>query len=113
LKNLEQPVIFTSNAQNELLKLRKSLDLKENQFLRVGVKGGGCSGMSYQLAFDTQEETDTRYTSGGIDLIINKAHVMYVLGMEIDYENGLNNRGFSFNNPNATESCGCGTSFAV
>lgn len=110
---MEQPVIFTSNAQKELIKLRDSLELTEDQYLRVGVKGGGCSGMSYQLAFDTKEDTDTVYAADDISLIINKAHVMYVLGMEIDYEDGLNNRGFSFNNPNANESCGCGTSFST
>ena len=110
---MEQPVTFTDNALKELVKLRRSLDLKEDQYLRVGVKGGGCSGMSYQLAFDTKEENDAEYSVDDITLIINKAHVMYVLGMEIDYEDGLNNRGFSFNNPNASETCGCGTSFAV
>ena len=107
------PVGFTSSALEELKRLYNSLELKDESALRIGVKGGGCSGMSYMLAFDKPEETDNHYEIEGIPVVMNKAHVMYVLGMEVDWENGLDNRGFSFNNPNASSTCGCGQSFAV
>jgi iron-sulfur cluster assembly protein len=82
-------------------------------YLRIGVKGGGCSGLSYVLGFDKKEDDDIESVIQGITVIMKKAHGMYLLGMEIDYANGLNARGFIFNNPNASSSCGCGTSFAV
>jgi iron-sulfur cluster assembly protein len=107
------PVGFTSSALEELKRLYNSLELREESALRIGVKGGGCSGMSYMLAFDKPEESDNKYEIEGIPVVMNKAHVMYVLGMEVDWENGLDNRGFSFNNPNASSTCGCGQSFAV
>lgn len=107
------PVGFTPTAIEELHRLYDNLELKEDAVLRIGVKGGGCSGMSYLLAFDKREEKDQEYSLEGIPVVMNKAHVMYVLGMEIDWEHGLNNRGFSFNNPNASSTCGCGQSFAV
>jgi iron-sulfur cluster assembly protein len=106
------PVKFTSSALVELHRLQASLELSDDQYLRIGVKGGGCSGMSYLLAFDKKEEGDTIYDVDGIRTVMNKAHVMYVLGMEVDWENGLANRGFSFNNPNAASTCGCGQSFS-
>lgn len=107
------PVTFTETAKEELHRLHANLELKEESVLRIGVKGGGCSGMSYLLAFDKMEEGDKLYDLDGIPLVMKKAHVMYVLGMEVDWEHGLSNRGFSFNNPNATETCGCGQSFSA
>lgn len=107
------PVTFTATALEELRRLRNELPLQEDQFLRIGVKGGGCSGMSYLLAFDRREENDNDYEIEGLNVVMNKAHVMYVLGMEIDWENGLNNRGFVFQNPNAKSTCGCGQSFSA
>ncbi len=114
LEDIKQvPVTFTQSALEELHRLKSQLNLSEDQYLRIGVKGGGCSGMSYLLAFDKKEEKDNIYQVAGIDIIMNKAHVMYVLGMEIDWENGLNNRGFVFVNPNAKTTCGCGQSFSA
>lgn len=84
-----------------------------NKHLRVGVKGGGCSGLSYVLGFDEVQESDEHYDYEGIPIIMNKAHGIYLAGMEIDWQDGLNARGFSFSNPNASKTCGCGTSFAV
>ena len=81
--------------------------------LRVGVKGGGCSGFSYILGFDEEKENDQVFEIKGIKVLMQKSHAIYLLGMEIDWEEGLNNRGFSFNNPNATDTCGCGTSFSA
>lgn len=106
------PVTFTTSAMEELHRLQSSLDLADDSFLRIGVKGGGCSGMSYLLAFDKKEDGDNEYIVEGVKMIMNKAHVMYVLGMQVDWENGLANRGFSFNNPNASSTCGCGQSFS-
>ncbi len=112
-KKEEPPVKFTESAVEELHRLYENLELKEDSVLRIGVKGGGCSGMSYLLAFDKKEEGDKEYDLHGIPVVMNKAHVMYVIGMEIDWETGLSNRGFSFNNPNASETCGCGQSFSA
>lgn len=83
------------------------------QSLRIGVKGGGCSGMSYILGFDHKQENDSSFVIEGIPCILNNAHEIYLYGMHIDWQNGLNNRGFVFKNPNASTTCGCGTSFAV
>ena len=107
------PVQFTESALAELHRLKNELAGAEESFLRIGVKGGGCSGLSYLLAFDKKEDDDREYQIEGVSMVMNKAHVMYVLGMVIDWENGLNNRGFTFNNPNAKETCGCGQSFSA
>lgn len=81
--------------------------------LRVGVKGGGCSGMTYILAFDQPSEKDEHFEIEGIPCIMEKSHGIYLMGMQVDWQDGLNSRGFTFNNPNASKTCGCGTSFAV
>lgn len=81
--------------------------------LRVGVKGGGCSGMTYILCFDHMQEGDELFEIEGINCVMNKAHELYLYGMQVDWQDGLNNRGFTFSNPNASSTCGCGTSFAV
>lgn len=82
-------------------------------FLRVGVKGGGCSGLTYVLDFDEKKENDISFDIEGIPCIMDKSHGIYLLGMEIDWSGGLNARGFTFKNPNASSTCGCGTSFGV
>lgn len=83
------------------------------QVLRVGVKGGGCSGMTYVLGFDQAQEGDASFVIEDIPCVMNKSHEMYLYGMQVDWQDGLNNRGFTFRNPNASSTCGCGTSFAV
>lgn len=88
-------------------------DFDVTNVLRIGVKGGGCSGLSYVLGFDKTSDKDNEYETDGVRLVIEKAHELYLAGMEVDWQNGLNNRGFSFSNPNASSTCGCGTSFAV
>ena len=107
------PVSFTDNAITEIKKLMAAPGFDSNQYLRVGVKGGGCSGFSYLLGFDTKEANDVLYEYEDFSFIMNPAHGIYLAGMEIDWQDGLNARGFSFNNPNASKTCGCGTSFAV
>ena len=107
------PISLTPGAVSQLTRLRSEQGVPDNYGLRVGVKGGGCSGFSYLLGFDEQKEKDTIYEYDGIQILMDKAHALYLLGMEIDWEEGLNNRGFVFNNPNAKETCGCGTSFSA
>ena len=85
----------------------------QSQYLRIGVKGGGCSGMTYVLGFDAKGEGDDVYDFEGLTFIMNKSHELYLYGMQIDWQGGLNSRGFTFKNPNASSTCGCGTSFAV
>jgi len=107
------PVNFTEGALRQINKLMADPGFDNTQLLRVGVKGGGCSGLSYVLGFDHRQEADEDFEVNGVSCIMNKAHEMYLYGMEIDWQDGLNNRGFTFKNPNASTTCGCGTSFAV
>ena len=107
------PLSFTAGALAEIRSLMTAPEFDTTKFLRIGVKGGGCSGMSYILGFDEPTEKDKTFEIEGISCIMNAAHEMYVYGMEIDWQDGLNNRGFTFKNPNASTTCGCGTSFAV
>lgn len=107
------PIAFTENAINEIKRLMAAPGFDTTEYLRVGVKGGGCSGMTYILGFDKKEENDEQFEFEGLSFIMNKAHGIYLMGMEVDWQDGLNARGFVFNNPNASKTCGCGTSFAV
>src|SRR5690349_19058955 len=110
---IQSPIIFTNGAVNELKRLIAEPGFDQSQLLRVGVKGGGCSGLSYILGFDKKKENDNEYEIEGVRFIIEPSHEIYLYGMEIDWQGGLNSRGFTFNNPNASKTCGCGTSFAV
>jgi iron-sulfur cluster assembly accessory protein len=107
------PVILTERAIVEVKRLRERDGFDTSQFLRIGVKGGGCSGLSYVLGFDSKREGDEVYDIDGLQYIMNASHGLYLMGMEVDWQEGLNARGFVFSNPNASKSCGCGTSFAV
>ena len=107
------PVTFTKGAINEMKRLMNDPMFDSNKFLRVGVKGGGCSGMTYILDFETKTEKEEYFEIEGIPCIINPAHSIYLTDMEIHWEGGLNSRGFTFNNPNASTTCGCGSSFGV
>ncbi len=105
------PIKITATALSQLAAIRAQQNIPDDYGLRVGVKGGGCSGFSYILGFDEKKADDQVFALGDLTVFMNRGHGLYLLGMEIDWVEGLNNRGFSFNNPNATESCGCGTSF--
>ncbi len=107
------PVTFTAGAIEEIRKLMKAEGFDSGKVLRVGVKGGGCSGMTYVLGFDEKQANDEQFQIEGVPYVLNPAHGIYLMGMEIDWKDGLNSRGFTFTNPNATKTCGCGTSFAV
>ena len=107
------PVSFTEGALKEIKKLREQQELGEDFALRIGVEVGGCSGMNYILGFDHKKDGDQEYDISGVRTFMHKAHGLYLIGMVIDFQNGLNARGFTFNNPNASSTCGCGTSFSV
>jgi iron-sulfur cluster assembly protein len=109
----QQPIILTQGAVNQLKSIMSEQSISPQYGLRIGVKGGGCSGFSYVLGFDEQKEVDEVFEISGMKVLMEKSHAIYLLGMEIDFVEGLNNRGFSFSNPNAKESCGCGTSFSA
>jgi iron-sulfur cluster assembly protein len=107
------PVTFTLSAVKEIRSLMDKEGFDHSQALRIGVKGGGCSGMTYILGFDKKQAGDKEFNMEGIPCIMDPAHEMYLYGMIVDWQDGLNNRGFNFKNPNASTTCGCGTSFAV
>jgi iron-sulfur cluster assembly protein len=104
----------TEKAQKEIKKIMNDNNVPESYGLRVGVKGGGCSGLTYTLNFDeTSKEGDSIIESNDIKIFVDGKSLFYLLGTELDFSDGLNGRGFRFNNPNVTKSCGCGESFGV
>lgn len=116
-KTAEALVNFTSGAIQEITKILEDKTLNSEAGpilgLRLGVEGGGCAGMSYTLAFDQKKENDLEYFVSSFPVFMNKSHSLYLMGMEVDYQDGLNARGFTFKNPNASSTCGCGSSFGV
>ncbi|WP_101450804.1 iron-sulfur cluster assembly accessory protein [Aquimarina sp. MAR_2010_214] len=83
-------------------------------YVRVGVKSGGCSGLSYDLKFDkAQQEGDKVFEDNGVKIIVDKKSFLYLIGTTLEYSGGLNGTGFVFNNPNASRTCGCGESFSL
>jgi iron-sulfur cluster assembly protein len=110
---ITSPITLTEGAVQQLENIKTSQELREDLGLRVGVKGGGCSGFSYVLGFDEKQDDDNEFTENGIKVYMKKAHALYLMGIEIDFISGLNNRGFTFSNPNAKDTCGCGTSFSA
>lgn len=109
----DAPIDISPTAAKEIRKIVNKKSIPEGYGLRVGVKGGGCSGMSYVLGFDKQRDKDQVFEIGGITVYMDKRHGLYLMGTTINYHDGLNARGFTFDNPNATETCGCGASFAA
>lgn len=107
------PVHLSPRAAQEIQKIIQTKGIPEGYGLRVGVRGGGCSGMSYVLGFDKQREHDVQFELDGVLLYIDRRHGLYLMGTTVDYHDGLNARGFTFENPNATQTCGCGSSFAA
>ncbi len=107
-------ITLTDLAVKEVKRLIEAQNLPESTGLRVGVKGGGCSGLTYSLNFDTNEgENDRIFDSNGVKIVIDSKSFLYLSGTTLDYTDGLNGSGFVFNNPNATQSCGCGSSFSA
>ncbi len=111
--NSGQPVQLTERAAKQVRLIMEKENLDKDLFLRMAVEGGGCSGLSYKLGLDFKTEEDKIFESQGIQIVVEEKHLMYLDGIEIDYPDGLDARGFTFDNPQATESCGCGTSFSI
>ncbi|RIK70429.1 MAG: iron-sulfur cluster assembly accessory protein [Planctomycetota bacterium] len=105
-------VILTEKAANEVKRIMQAQKY-EDYFLRVGVTGGGCSGFSYSLGFakDYDEKADSKYEFHGIPVVVDKKSALYLDGTTVDFYEGIDRRGFMFDNPNAVKSCGCGSSF--
>ena len=107
-------VTITDKAKKKLLNIIQEAGLDTSYFLRVSVKGGGCSGLSYDLGLDKEIKTgDQFFEDYGIKITLDMKSFLYLAGTELDFTDGLNGKGFIFNNPNATRTCGCGESFSV
>ncbi|MDC6470608.1 iron-sulfur cluster assembly accessory protein [Flavobacteriales bacterium] len=103
----------TENAKTQALQLMRD-DGNEGYFIRVGVKGGGCSGLMYELTFDNSlNENDKSFTDNGVEVVVDKKSFLYLVGTTLDFSGGLNGKGFVFSNPNADRTCGCGESFSL
>ena len=112
--NIKSEITITDKARNEILRIMKSNNIPDNYGLRVGVKGGGCSGLTYTLNFDeNNKDGDTIVESENVKLFVDGKSLFYLMGTQLDFSDGLNGKGFLFNNPNATKTCGCGDSFGV
>lgn len=106
-------VKLTERAAKQVQKIKQDENLDDELYLRVAVEGGGCSGLSYKLGFDIRTDEDELVETQGLQVIVKPDHMLYLDGVVIDYPDGLDARGFTFENPNASEACGCGSSFAV
>lgn len=114
IPGVSEDVNITDKAVKEIKKIMEENKIPEGYGLRVGVKGGGCSGLTYTLGFDAEERTgDNILEKDGIKIFIDMKSSLYLSGTEIDYTDGLTGKGFVFNNPNAVKTCGCGSSFGV
>jgi iron-sulfur cluster insertion protein len=106
-------VTLSDKAAEKVKEIRGEESIEEGYALRLKVQGGGCSGFSYDLYFDQAQENDRPFEIKGVKLICDEMSLMYLLGTEIDYVEGLHGAGFKFNNPNVKSTCGCGSSFSV
>lgn len=110
----EAEIKITLKAAKEIRRIMDENKVPKDYGLRVGVRGGGCSGLTYSLGFDAESrEGDTVITQEGIKLLVDGKSLFYLMGTELDFSDGLNGKGFIFNNPNATKTCGCGESFSA
>src|SRR6266511_4778253 len=108
-----QPITLTDKAAGKIKELLGEQENGAEQALRVAVRGGGCSGFQYALAFDAPKEDDHRFENQGVAVIVDKTSMQFVFGSEVDWVDGLQGAGFSVNNPNVEAACGCGSSFQV
>jgi iron-sulfur cluster assembly protein len=107
-------ITVSEKAKERIIELRDREGMSGNHNIRVSVKGGGCSGLMYDLTFDEYlKEGDQIYEDKGVKILVDKRSLLYVLGTVLDFSDGLNGKGFQFVNPNASRTCGCGESFAV
>ncbi|MEX0894707.1 MAG: iron-sulfur cluster assembly accessory protein [Balneolaceae bacterium] len=114
---MSQPDITISDrAANRIKQIRKEQELSDDTLIRVSVISGGCSGLTYDLDFDSQTEigeNDEKFEDKGINVIVDMRSFLYLAGTELDYTDGLNGQGFHFHNPNAVRTCSCGESFSL
>lgn len=104
----------SDEAKAQVQKLIVDQGADESSFVRVGVEGGGCSGLMYHLDFDTElKEDDKKFEDNGVTVVVDKKSFLYLVGTTLEYSGGLNGKGFVFNNPNASRTCGCGESFSI
>ncbi len=106
-------VNLTENAVKEVRRMIQSQEQKEGLGLRMGVKGGGCSGLSYALNFDRKHEGDNEFDFEGVKVLVDPKSYLYLQGVTLDYVDSLEGKGFKFVNPSANKTCGCGESFSV
>lgn len=107
-------VTVTDKAKDKIFQLRADEGRNTEHHIRVGVVGGGCSGLMYNLEFDTQKlPNDMEFEDKGVKIVVDKKSILYLAGTVLDFSDGLNGKGFQFVNPNASRTCGCGESFAV
>jgi len=112
--SFNQEILITDKAVKQIRRIKNENDLPENHGLRISVKGGGCSGLTYNLGFDEkQNDADMVIEKDGVKLFVDGKSLFYLNGTELDFSDGLNGRGFVFNNPNAKKTCGCGESFSI
>lgn len=112
--SVQNEIDITEKAIKQVKRIKEENNIPADYALRVGVKGGGCSGMTYQLGFDGEtKEGDTLIEKEGVKLLVDGKSLFYLAGTVLDFSDGLNGKGFIFNNPNATKTCGCGESFGV
>jgi iron-sulfur cluster assembly accessory protein len=109
----ESMVMITPTASTKISEIRDAEGIEANMALRLRVVGGGCAGFSYDLYFDEGTEVDRQLEIAGVKVVVDEMSLMYLVGVEIDYVEGLQGAGFKFNNPNVKSTCGCGSSFSV
>jgi iron-sulfur cluster assembly protein len=111
---IESEITITEKAVKEIKRIMDENKITQGFGLRIGVKGGGCSGLTYTLGFDPEtREGDSIIEQEDVKLFVDGKSLFYLSGTQLDFSDGLNGKGFIFNNPNATKSCGCGESFGV
>lgn len=107
-------ITISEPAKKKVSQLMQDSKYDDKYFIRVSVVGGGCSGLSYKMDFDNQlQANDQIFEDKGVKIICDRKSILYLFGTELDFSDGLNGKGFQFNNPNATRTCSCGESFAV
>lgn len=107
-------IIVSDKAKERILQLKREEGREEGENIRVSVKGGGCSGLMYDLGFDANTiETDHVFEDNGVKIIVDRKSLLYLAGTTLEFTDGLNGKGFQFINPNASRTCGCGESFSI
>jgi iron-sulfur cluster insertion protein len=104
---------LSEKAAEKVKEIRSTEAIEDKMGLRLRVVGGGCSGFSYDLYFDESQDGDKKFDSNGVALVVDQMSLMYLMGTEVDYVEGLHGAGFKFHNPNVKSTCGCGSSFSA